>query len=291
MAEKKLRVLLVGSALQVMVSPLNSACSQMQHALDLTSVSSLETMLAIVKIIPLDLLILDLSLALPGVNDALRLIHRAAPNVPLITFGTAAHEDVASATIKEGAVGYLLSENLELPAITRLLSAALERNTVRGLVDLLRDSLTNLYTREGFQTLGARALESSRSEHRNTVLLCALCDNLSTLRSKFGAAGADRARTDIAEMFISCFRDADLIARIGDGHFAVLALNASAPSAPLLLQRLQKRLALLNQAAASEPIELRFSVGISASDDQRSFAEFLDAVESALRHPSTPAAR
>jgi diguanylate cyclase (GGDEF)-like protein len=290
MAEKKLRVLLVGSALQALVSPLNAACSQMQHALDLTSVSSLETMLAIVKIIPLDVLILDLSLA-PGVNDALRLIHRAAPNVPLITFATAAHKEAACATIKDGAIGYLLSENLELTAITPLLSAALERNTVRGLVDLLRDSLTNLYTREGFQTLGVRALESSRSDGRNTVLLCALLDNLSTLRSKFGAAGADRALTDIAEMFISCFRDADLIARIGDGHFAVLALNASAPSAPLLLQRLQKRLALLNQAAASEPIELRFSVGISASDDQRSFAEFLDAVESALRHPTTPAAR
>src|SRR4030088_2387645 len=151
MAEKKLRVLLVGSALQALVSPLNSACAQMQHALDLTSVSSLETMLAIVRIIPLDLVILDLSLALPGVNDALRLIHRAAPNVPLITFATAEHKEAACATVKEGAVGYLLSENLELTAITPLLSAALERNTVRGLVDLLRDSLTNLYTREGFQ--------------------------------------------------------------------------------------------------------------------------------------------
>lgn len=285
MAEKKLRVLLAGTGLSELLSPLNSACSQMQHGLDLTSVSSFETMLAVVKVTSPDLLVLDLSLVLPNVSDALRLTHRAAPNVPLITFATAAQKDVAVTTMNKGALGYLLREELDLPVISRLLSAALERNTVRGLIDLLRDSLTNLYTRDGFQTLGARALESSRAERRNTILLCALFENLSSFRSEFSAAVADRALVDISEMFISCFRDADLVARIGDGQFAVLALNASAPSAPLLLQRLQKRLALLNQASGSSgPIELRFSVGISSSDDSRSFPEFLDAVESELRH-------
>lgn len=281
--------MLAGTGLNELVSPLNSVCSQMQHVLDLTSVSSFETMLAVVKVTSPDLLFLDLSLVLPNVSDALRLTHRSAPNVPLITFATSAQRDVAATTMNEGALGYLLKEELNLPAISRLLSAALERNTVQGLIDLLRDSLTNLYTREGLQTLGARSMESSRAERRNTVLLCALFENLSSFRSKFGAVVADRALTDISEMFISCFRDADLVARIGDGQFAVLALNASAPSAPLLLQRLQKRLALLNQSTVSaDPIELRFSVGISTSDDSRSFPEFLDAVESELRHSTAP---
>lgn len=41
--------------------------------------------------------------------------------------------------------------------------AALERNTLEGLADLLRDSLTGLYTRDGFLTLGARAMEMAKS--------------------------------------------------------------------------------------------------------------------------------
>jgi diguanylate cyclase (GGDEF)-like protein len=165
----------------------------------------------------------------------------------------------------------------------------LERNTVHGLIDLLRDPLTTLYNREGLQTLGVRALDSSRPEHRNCILVCALFENLAPLRANFGVASADRALMGVSEVLTSCFRDADLVARIGDGQFAVLALNATASDLPLLMQRLRQRLAAFNRVAdAAEAVELRFSVGLSAASDTRSFPEFMDSVESELRQPVTP---
>ncbi|GAC1620976.1 MAG: hypothetical protein PVS2B2_06750 [Candidatus Acidiferrum sp.] len=286
MSEKKLRVMLAGNELGQLVPSLNSACSQMQYSLDLTTVASFETMLATVKVINPDVLFLDLSMISPNVHDAVRIANRAAPHVPLIVFAESAEKERAIASMNSGAMDYLLKEDLNLPAMSRILSAAMERNTVRGLSDLLRDPLTTLYTREGFQTLAARAIDSSSAERKTIVLLCALFENLPSIRSQFGIGSADRFLCEIGEMLTSCFRDADLVARIGDGQFAVLAINASAPSAPLLLQRLQMRLALLNQASGySNPIELRFSVGIWSASDTRSFPEFLDSVESQLRQP------
>jgi diguanylate cyclase (GGDEF)-like protein len=287
MNEKKLRVLLASGGVSELVPALHSACSKMEYALDLTTVSSFETMLVTVKAVNPDVLFLDLSMVLPNAHDAVRIAHRSAPNLPLIVFASSADKDVAVACVNDGAMGYLFKQDMDLPAISRILSAALERNTVHGLLDFLRDPLTTLYNREGFQTLGARAMESSRVDRRTVVLLCALFENLPSLRSKFGLGVADRSICEISEMFTSCFRDGDLVARIGDGQFAVLAVNASAPSGPLLLQRLQKRLALLNQASASSsPMELRFSVGIRSASDSRSFPEFLDAIEAELRQPA-----
>lgn len=289
MAEKKLRVMLAGTALNDLVPSLTAACSQMEHALDLTTVSSVEALHGVLKVSHPDVLFLDLSMAQPKPSDVVHMVHRTVPNVPLITFAGKDSQAIAAASMHDGAVGYLLAEDLSLPAVTRVLAAALERNTVHGLIDLLRDPLTSLYTREGFQTLGVRAMETSRAEQRNSILLCALFENLSGLRAKYGLAAADRYLIEISEMFTSFFRDADLVARIGDGQFAVLALNASEPSAPLLLQRLQKRLASLHQSSGtSDPVELRFSMGMSGPSDARSFPEFLDSVESELRHPIAP---
>ena len=53
-------------------------------------------------------------------------------------------------------------------------------------------------------------------------------------------------------------------------------------------QRLQKHLAVHNETRSPwGPIDLRVSVGAWSARDRRSFAQFLDAVESDLRH--TPA--
>jgi hypothetical protein len=46
---------------------------------------------------------------------------------------------------------------MDARTIDRVLRSALERHTLDGLADLLRDDLTGLYTREGFLALGTRA--------------------------------------------------------------------------------------------------------------------------------------
>ncbi|HZV59800.1 MAG TPA: diguanylate cyclase [Candidatus Eremiobacteraceae bacterium] len=289
MVEKKLRIMLAGTTLNDLEPPLSAACSQLEHVLELTTVSSSEALLNILKVFHPDILFLDLSTISPNPRQAVRVAHRSVPNVPLMVVGPSENKQIALACLQDGAIGYLLKEELDLPTVAGMLAVALERNTVHGLIDLLRDPLTTLYNREGLQTLGARAFDSSRLEQRNGILLCALFGNLMELRANHGVASADRALMGVSDVLTSCFRDADLVARIGEGQFAVLALNATASDVPVFLQRLRQKLATLNQFAdTSEVVELRFSFGLFSAGDARSFPEFMDSVESELRQPVTP---
>ena len=74
------------------------------------------------------------------------------------------------------------------------------------------------------------------------------------------------------------------MARMGEAQFAALAIDAAEPSAQVLGQRVQSRLAIYNQSRKPwGPLMLRLSAGYWGAHDTRSFAEFLDAVESELR--------
>jgi len=122
------------------------------------------------------------------------------------------------------------------------------------------------------------------------VLICALFENLQTLRDGFGPGAADHALRDIATLLAGSCRRSDLVARLGPAQFAVLAVDAIAPSAPVMCQRLEKHLAVHNQTRSPwGPIDLRLSVGAWSGRDGCSFSEFVDEVESQLRHAAPEA--
>jgi GGDEF domain-containing protein len=98
--------------------------------------------------------------------------------------------------------------------------------------------------------------------------------------------GCEQAVRETAELIGSCFRRSDFLARLGEAQFAALAVDAAEPSAPVLRQRVESRLAIHNQSRQPwGPLRLRLSVGYLGANDVRSFPEFLDAVESELRRP------
>jgi GGDEF domain-containing protein len=91
---------------------------------------------------------------------------------------------------------------------------------------------------------------------------------------------------ETAELLGACFRRSDFLARLGNAQFCALAVDAVEPSAPILRQRVESRLAIHNQSVQPwGPLSLRLSVGYWGANDMRSFTEFLDAVECELREP------
>ena len=179
---------------------------------------------------------------------------------------------------------YVLKGFLDARTLDRLLRTALARNTFEGLTDLLRDQMTGLYSREGLMTLGTRCMEEAQRTGTSLVLICALFENLQTLREGFGPGTADEAVRDVARLLAATCRRSDIIARMGQAQFALLAVDAIASSAPLLRQRLARHLTVHNEAPSPwGPIDLRLSVGTWTAKDVRSFEQFLDAVETDLR--------
>jgi diguanylate cyclase (GGDEF)-like protein len=253
-------------------------------------VSSVLTLLPTLKVVAPDILLFDVSLAQPDVLETVRRLHRSAPGVPLIVIAEPAERELAMQCIHEGAMDFLLKGFMDQLKLESVMRAALESNTLRGLADLLRDPLTGLYIQEGFQTLGSRRMELARQNGGTMVMLCVLLENVQSIRAEFGRSSSDEALCDVADLLTESFRKTDVVARVGEAHFAAIAVDAAEPSAAVLQQRVEKRLEVCNQARrGAPPLELRTRVGFWSAADGRSFAEFLDGVESELRCESVPA--
>ena len=288
MAQKKLRILLAETEPSETADTLRALFPDATGGLDLTVVSTMATLVPTVKLIDPEIILLDLELSMRDPLDAVHLAHRSAPGIPLVVLADPSQKQFAAQSLSEGAMDYVLKGFMDARTLGRVLRTALEHNTFEGLADLLRDPMTGLYTREGLQTLGSRSMEEASRTGESMVLICALFENLQTLRDGFGPGAADHALRDIAALLAGSCRRSDLVARLGPAQFAVLAVDAVAPSAPVMLQRLEKHLAVLNQTRSPwGPIDLRLAVGAWSARSGRNFSEFLDEVESQLRHPTS----
>lgn len=281
---QKLRVLLAEGTSGKAASALRELFPEEHGGLELTEVSGVSTLLASLKMISPEVIFLELALGSPDILGTVRLIHRTKPEVPLIVVGNPLEKEIAVASLREGAMDYLLKNHMDARTVDRVLRGALERNTLKGLADLLRDPLTGLYIRDGFLTLGSHIMDSTKERGGTLVLLCVRFENLERIRKEFGQSAAESSLRDVATLLTRSLRRTDLIARIGESQFASLAVNAVEPSAPVLLQRLRKRLDALNHANSRRgPLELRMVARFWEGRGARTFAEFLDEVEWGLR--------
>ena len=284
MAEKKLRILLAEDSSGEASSALRSLYPEDEGRLDLTDVGSLTTLLPTMSMVNPDVVLMDLHFAKPQPVDAVRRVHRAAPHVPLIILADRTEKQEAISCLDAGAIDYLVKGFMDVRAVERALRTALERNTLCALTDLLRDPVTDLYTRDGLLALGARALETARRNGGTLVLLCLLLENAAGLREVLGSRGLEQSVRDLAGVLSTSFRRTDVVARLGATQFAALAVDAAEPSAPVLLQRVQRKVDTLNNLRdPSSTMQARIAAGFWSPNEASNFDDLLDRVEADLR--------
>jgi diguanylate cyclase (GGDEF)-like protein len=284
MPQKRLRLLVAEPNPGELAGLLRTLNAANERGLEITVVSTIATLLPTVKVTDPEIILLDLSLSLREPLDAVHLVHRTAPGIPLVVVADPSQKEQAAHALAEGAMDYLLKGAIDARTLQRVLQAALERNTMNGLTDLLRDPVTDLYTRDGFLTVGRRRQEDALRAGTSLVLVCGLFENLHSLRDAFGPGAADRALSDLAQLMKGCCRRSDVVGRLGEAQFAILGVDAAAPSAEVMRNRLLQHLVVHNKTRSPwGPIELRTSIGSWVGPDERTFSEFLDNVEAALR--------
>src|SRR5258708_24207836 len=284
MTQRRLRLLLAEGGGGEAAAALHALHAGNDPGLDLTVVSTVVSLLPRLRVVGRGVIGLHLSLALREPMDAVHLVHRTAPGVPLVVFADPAQKKQAIHSLTEGAIDFVLKGQIDESTLERVLRAALERNTLAGLTDLLRDQVTGLYSRDGFLTIGRRHQEEAVRSGGSMVLICVLFENLQALRDAFGPGTADRALNDVAALLKGCCRRSDVVGRLGEAQFAVLGVDAVAPSAAVMRNRLEQHLTGHNQTRSPwGPIDLRTSIGSWTPQDQRAFAEVLDGIESRLR--------
>jgi len=286
---KKLRVLVAEDSGGEAIAALRNLYPEESGQLEFTHIGSLSTLLPTILMVNPDVVMLDLHLARVDRIDEVKRVHRAAPEVPLIVLADSSEKEEAARCLEVGAIDYLLKDFMGTRSVERALRTALERNTLTALTDTMRDLATRLYTRDGLATLGTREWEGAQRNNGTLVLLCASLENLREIREQFGSGSAEQTLRDLAGLIQSSFRRSDIVARIGETQFAALAVDAAEPSAPVLRQRVQRRVDTWNQLRERGfRIRLRMSVGYWAAQGPGTFAEFLTRVEGELRERSLP---
>ena len=138
--------------------------------------------------------------------------------------------------------------------------------TARELEALsLADALTGLRNRRGFTMLAEQQLKAARRLGQPLLLLFADVDGLKPVNDILGHAAGDALLCEAATVLAGCFRDMDIVARMGGDEFAVLQIDAGSDEAPAVVERLAAAIAAAN-AAPGRTCKLSVSLGAAAFD-------------------------
>jgi diguanylate cyclase (GGDEF)-like protein len=154
--------------------------------------------------------------------------------------------------------------------LSGLLSAELkaseaERRTERAEAELMRDSLTSLYGRRGWdQLLAAEEDRCSRYGHPAAVLSIDL-DGLKFLNDTQGHAAGDDLLLRAGRALSTLMRPSDIVARIGGDEFAVLASECDAAGTQRLLTRVRDGLARAGVRASIGAANRHAARGLAAA--------------------------
>jgi diguanylate cyclase (GGDEF)-like protein len=116
----------------------------------------------------------------------------------------------------------------------------------------LVDELVNLCNSRGFFTLGQQQIKLSNRTGRGFYLFLFNIDNYKKAVEKFGPQGGNILIIQTAKLLKETFRTSDVIARINNEIFAVLAFEAVPENVDSIAKRLLDNLEKYNEAAGSD---------------------------------------
>jgi diguanylate cyclase (GGDEF)-like protein len=114
------------------------------------------------------------------------------------------------------------------------------------------DDLVDLCNRRGFFTLAQQQLKLANRTKKGLYLFLISVDNLKQVNDKNGQQAADRMIVQAAQIIKDTFRKSDIIARVSNEIFAVLAIEAQSGSTDIIGERLQANLEKYNAEVTPE---------------------------------------
>jgi two-component system cell cycle response regulator len=208
----------------------------------------------------IDVLVFDLSRAGAGA-DALRSGRDLAMRFPYLVLLDEDDEEVGLQHVEEGAQDYLVLDEAAPGLVWRAVRYAVEHHRMSvALKDLaLVDEATGLHNRRGFLALAEERLKLARREKRH--LLAVVVD----VGKAGDGSGNGRVAHSAAVVLRNTFRASDLVARVDDSSFVVLAVEFAEGGGPIMSSRLLAKVDAGNASGDLTP-PLRLATRIARLD-------------------------
>ena len=197
--------------------------------------------------------------------EAVSEILRIAPGIPLILLSSRADDSLAAAALQEGAQDFLIKPELTDGQLARAVCHAIARQRLQvSLRSLsLNDELTGLYNRRGFLALAESRQKLAARQGIRSSMIFGDVDDLKHINDTFSHREGDCALQEVADVLRECFRESDIIARIGGDEFCALLTDASESSETLMIRDRLRRALEARNSRRKCPYQLSVSVGIA----------------------------
>lgn len=124
----------------------------------------------------------------------------------------------------------------------------------------LTDELTGLHNRRGFFTLVQQELRMASRLGKSALLFAVDMDDLKVINDTCGHQAGDQALRGAVDITRRCFRESDIIARIGGDEFVVFMIEYVPIDPDQLARRLKDIINIYNSQGAN-PYTLSLSIG------------------------------
>lgn len=181
-----------------------------------------------------------INLSLPDVQglDVVVEAQHAAPCVPLVALSDTADDALAAQALQLGAQDFLVKSEIDAVQLARALLFAIARQQAQLHLRSLSvmDELTGLHNRRGFISLAEQRLKLTSRQNVRSSLVFIDVDNLKYINDNFGHREGDFALQQIAGLLRECFRESDIIGRLGGDEFCIL-LSHNGHTGDLLVRK------------------------------------------------------
>ncbi len=214
-----------------------------------------------------DVVLSDLGLPDSQGLEAVRRIHDAAPDVPLLVLTALNDDALALQSLQQGAQDYLVKGQIDGSLLWRALCYAMERQRIHLLTLTLAliDDLTGLNNRRGFMALAEQQMKLSYRTQKPFFLFFVDLDGMKRINDTFGHQEGNRALVDAARVLKDSFRQSDVLGRIGGDEFAGLVVDGVEGSGEVISHRIQQKL-IAHNSNLGRRYDLSLSIGVVAAD-------------------------
>jgi len=208
-----------------------------------------------------DIILADLDLPDSHGLEILGKIHEKKEDLPIIVMAGPDEKELMIEAVQSGAQDYLIKGQIDEDRLVRSILYVLERHSlIRELEEVsITDTMTGLYNKRGFMALAQKHLGLAARFDNVMWLIYMEMDNLSWIRDNLGQEEGDNALTDMSDMLRKTFRESDVLARIGDCEFAIIAVNEVDANSQQMAARIRENINKFN-AKTGRPYKLSASI-------------------------------
>lgn len=241
-----------------------------EEGYDVLTAESGEKALSLLETEAIDLILLDMYMpGIIGLEVLKRLKSRPEfKHIPIIMLSASDDENQIVSALELGANDYVTK-----PYIAKVLLARMKTSLrlLEKTVELERlaktDYLTKLNNKGGFEELAIKAVSQASREQQPIVMAMLDIDLFKHVNDNYGHEAGDTVLVEFAKRLSDCFRDYDIIGRVGGEEFAVCMPNLSVNSAYSACERfrsiIESQSIIITQSnGTSFPLFITVSIGL-----------------------------